>query len=495
MASQEKLLKLQMGVRENAEELKDYLKDLDAWEEDIKKQDKTFNSMKPKHDEKLVVPIRSKKKAKPKPKDTPAEEKPKRIRSYDFKAWDKLNVDKMLEQMDTDDEENFQESKIDGEKLDHERRDIGIKEKEKGNDHFKKGNYNKSVEHYTRGMQYDPDNPLLPANRAMAYLKLQKYVESEADCTLSLSLDPAYVKAYLRRGAARHALGKVQSAIKDFNDVLKLEPENKQAKMELENIKKQKQKTKIKQTEESSQAKKEAKSDLCLVRPLNKPLHLQSKKPLRRIPVEEVGHELDVVVNGEKDTTQKTAQPPQTNPSILVLDENDKSDDLHKSLADTNNNTDDKKDSSVIMTNGHEEKSSKTVSTTPTFPGQKAKPTIPALPTTCFQFQADVKKLHFYPLLLCEYLKQLDPKNIRNLLKDQLETEILVDIVKSFNEDVIGNEEFILDFLFYLTSVKRFDMAIMFLSPSNRKEIKELFDKIHPLHSERCLQMEKLYGL
>ena len=40
------------------------------------------------------------------------------------------------------------------------------------------------------------------------------YVESEADCTLSLSLDPAYVKAYLRRGAARNALGKVESAVR-----------------------------------------------------------------------------------------------------------------------------------------------------------------------------------------------------------------------------------------------------------------------------------------
>ena len=41
---------------------------------------------------------------------------------------------------------------------------------------------------------------------------LNRWVETEADCTLALSLDAGYVKAYLRRATARVEMGKVGSA-------------------------------------------------------------------------------------------------------------------------------------------------------------------------------------------------------------------------------------------------------------------------------------------
>ena len=44
------------------------------------------------------------------------------------------------------------------------------------------------------GMQLDPSNCVLPANRAMALLKKSQYGAAEADCTLALSIDPTYVK-------------------------------------------------------------------------------------------------------------------------------------------------------------------------------------------------------------------------------------------------------------------------------------------------------------
>ena len=49
-----------------------------------------------------------------------------------------------------------------------------------------------------------------------------RYIETEVDCTLALSLDPTYTKAYLRRGTARLALNKVESAVKGniFNLIL-----------------------------------------------------------------------------------------------------------------------------------------------------------------------------------------------------------------------------------------------------------------------------------
>ena len=43
-----------------------------------------------------------------------------------------------------------------------------------GNAYFKEGKYEAAVECYSRGMEADVTNVLLPANRAMAYLKLHK---------------------------------------------------------------------------------------------------------------------------------------------------------------------------------------------------------------------------------------------------------------------------------------------------------------------------------
>lgn len=43
-----------------------------------------------------------------------------------------------------------------------------------GNAYFKGGKYEAAVECYSRGMEADSMNVLLPANRAMAFLKLEK---------------------------------------------------------------------------------------------------------------------------------------------------------------------------------------------------------------------------------------------------------------------------------------------------------------------------------
>ena len=82
-------------------------------------------------------------------------------------------------------------------------------------------------------MQCDPKNPILPANRAMAYLKTESWRQAETDCSLALSLDDAYVKAYQRRATARKNLKDYAKALEDLNHVLLLEPNNKQAKSEI----------------------------------------------------------------------------------------------------------------------------------------------------------------------------------------------------------------------------------------------------------------------
>jgi len=199
-------------------------------------------------------------------------------------------------------------------------------EKDRGNDWFKKGNYDKAIERYTRGMNLDPLNAVLPANRAMALLKKGQFGAAETDCTLALSIDTTYIKAFQRRASARIGLDKFDLAIKDYDEVLKLEPKNKAAQTErIKLVEKLNEKLNCKNENDQTKpsfnkfeekmkgalAKKESspamksneleenKSKLTptkssdasvkgLVLPINKPVHERSRKPLKRIEITEV---------------------------------------------------------------------------------------------------------------------------------------------------------------------------------------------------------------
>ena len=53
-------------------------------------------------------------------------------------------------------------------------------------------------------------------------------------------------------------------------------------------------------------------------------------------------------------------------------------------------------------------------------------------PTTCFQFQADIRKLKSCPNDLFNYLLSLEVDRIPTLLKEQLDTDMLFNIINCF---------------------------------------------------------------
>lgn len=60
------------------------------------------------------------------------------------------------------------------EKIHKENAEKAVKEKEKGNNFFKKGKYEEAIESYTKAMKLDATSAIYPANRALCYLKLSK---------------------------------------------------------------------------------------------------------------------------------------------------------------------------------------------------------------------------------------------------------------------------------------------------------------------------------
>ncbi|XP_004428986.1 PREDICTED: RNA polymerase II-associated protein 3 [Ceratotherium simum simum] len=244
MTSTNKAIELQLQVKQNAEELQDFMRDLENWEKDIKQKDMELRRQNGVPEENLP-PIRNgnfrkkkKGKAKESCKKTKDENTKNRIKSYDYEAWAKLDVDSILDELDKEESTHDSvsqesESEEDGIHVDSQK---ALALKEKGNKYFKQGKYDEAIECYTKGMDADPYNPVLPTNRASAYFRLKKFAVAESDCNLAIALNRSYTKAYARRGAARFALQKLEDAKKDYEKVLELEPNNFEATNELRKI-------------------------------------------------------------------------------------------------------------------------------------------------------------------------------------------------------------------------------------------------------------------
>lgn len=643
MSGGNKAIELQLQMRQNAEDLQNFMRELESWESDIKKKDETLRTGVCGDHKTTIHPVRNKdykkKRGKTKPKSCDVKKDLKqepRIKAYDYRAWDKFNVDKLLESMDKEDSPGDTNDSDSEEANAHVDKDTALAEKEKGNTLFKEGNYDDAIECYTRGMAADPYNPilptnraacfyklkkyavaesdcnlaialdsnyfkafarrgasrlalqhvttaledyetvlkldpgnleadkevkkikeaiasqhcnveseepeklessgvdpkqqkhveeqqrrqeavvqkdrgnayfkegkyeaaaecytkgmeadstnvLLPANRAMAYLKLQKYKEAEEDCSKAILLDKTYCKAFARRGSARAALGLLTQAKEDFEELLKLEPGNKQALNELKNIHIDMGTSGLLATEDHTQRR--------TVLPISKPSHLQSTKPLKRVDIEEVGGRIQIPENlsatASSDTSKQTSSTQDvlnqgkgevfidsTSPSAKVL----KIEDISDVSAQSPVQVHDRHYVSIPKEKPKKEDLSGQAFTHST-PSTRSG-VIPASPTNSFQLEADLRKIGNDPEVIYNYLKQIKPEGYAKIFQSSLEPNILNQILKTLRDFFVKNEEpsLILEILNNLATVRRFDMAVMFLSNPEKKVLQELFDFLH----------------
>ena len=96
---------------------------------------------------------------------------------------------------------------------------LADKEKEMGNECFKSGEYDTCVEYYTRGLSLH-ESAIIYANRAMAYLRMERPADALKDCDSALRVDPGYNKALFRRGLAQKALKSWDDAAEDLKAAL-----------------------------------------------------------------------------------------------------------------------------------------------------------------------------------------------------------------------------------------------------------------------------------
>ncbi|XP_069831950.1 RNA polymerase II-associated protein 3 isoform X2 [Dendropsophus ebraccatus] len=382
-----------------------------------------------------------------------------------------------------------------------------IVQKDLGNAYFKEGKYELAIECYTQGIAADSTNALLPANRAMAYLKIQKYQEAEDDCTHAIALDTSYGKAFARRGTARMMLGKLREAKEDFEMVLKLEPGNKQAISELAKISQELSEKTVNPNHQSA----DENNDLHkrhVVTAIEKPPQLRSTKPLRRMDIEEIGGELLIPVDvltkssnvdnvsvliqpegpakGKEDLNSKEPAPihPEA-PSAKMLKIEEISD-LPRTQNNINNSIPTLTRPSIV------ENDQPALSAS-------VECDVPAVPANSFQLESDLRRMKGNTDMLYAYLKQIEPSLYIKLFHKALDPEVFNEIIKILRLKYIENEDadLVLEILKIFSELRRFDMAVMFLSNSEKEDVRALFAYIEKAKktNDTYAALKKKYGL
>ncbi|XP_023619380.1 sperm-associated antigen 1 [Myotis lucifugus] len=164
----------------------------------------------------------------------------------DYAEWDKFDVEKECSKIDEDSKEKTLinnkshlskiETRLDTAGLTEKEKDfLATREKEKGNEAFKSGDYEEAVKYYTRSISVLPTAAAYN-NRAQAELKLQNWNSAFQDCEKVLELEPGNVKALLRRATTFKHQNKLQDAMEDLHQVLDAEPDNELAKKTLSEV-------------------------------------------------------------------------------------------------------------------------------------------------------------------------------------------------------------------------------------------------------------------
>ncbi|KAF5188619.1 Kinesin-like protein kin-12e [Thalictrum thalictroides] len=104
---------------------------------------------------------------------------------------------------------------------------IALDLKQKGNNCFTSGNYEKALSFYTQALRFAPMNDayedeknlvsILYVNRASTLHKMGFMMECVRDCDRAIAIAPSYAKAWYRRGKANASLESYKDAVDDLN--------------------------------------------------------------------------------------------------------------------------------------------------------------------------------------------------------------------------------------------------------------------------------------
>lgn len=329
-------------------------------------------------------------------------------------------------------------------------------ERERGNRHFKRGEFQKAITLYTRAIAADPRSVAAYANRAMAHLKLSDYRRALTDCNTALKIDSRHVKCLLRRGMASNGLGCHRAALRDLVEALRISPRSKTLKSEL-----RKTRDFVRTSARRSPR-------------MRIPVHVTNEDESDLPPIVSVENENETSSNskrcdvvGEEESVEKSVETAvvEDSKSVVVA----------------------KRSENEVATSSVSEKETKSpaVITTKSTPRrvahltkEKSRRVVPPPPKTGYEFVRAWKTMRGNSCQRSEYLKRMQPERMHRVFQNALESDLFMEIVSTISEHAESwtPHSRVVDFFVSLSTVKRFDMIVMFLSESDKKLVVSLLE-------------------
>lgn len=95
----------------------------------------------------------------------------------------------------------------------------------RGSEHYKKKEFEKSVDSYTTAIQMQGDVAMFYYNRSISYKDLREYDKALEDCKKALEIDPKYEKACYNMGSIYYSRKESEKAIEAFCEAIHINPQ------------------------------------------------------------------------------------------------------------------------------------------------------------------------------------------------------------------------------------------------------------------------------
>ncbi len=118
---------------------------------------------------------------------------------------------------------------------------IGRRKIVEGNTLFEQERYDEAMNKYRDAQVHDPESPIIQFNMGAANYKKNKYDEALKELESSLTTDDALAQsqAYYNMGNSLYRLGKLPESIMAYQQALKLNPDDEDAKYNIEFVRRQ----------------------------------------------------------------------------------------------------------------------------------------------------------------------------------------------------------------------------------------------------------------
>jgi len=108
--------------------------------------------------------------------------------------------------------------------------------RQEGNELFKSGKFADAIVKYSDAMKRNPKDHVPYSNRAACYQKLMEWQLALKDADTCITMEPTFVKGWSRKAGIHYFLKEYHKAMDAYNEILKLEPENEEAKSGLDSV-------------------------------------------------------------------------------------------------------------------------------------------------------------------------------------------------------------------------------------------------------------------